>query len=73
MPRFVSSKIAQIRKIYHSTEPMESIKIHLEANKLQVSLALTQQQIDIHRQMFADNPYLEVTYESFVANRDYEA
>ncbi len=68
-----SHQAAKKRKLYHITRPLDCIsKVHLTPRKVKSSLVYLTQQVQMYRQVFANNPYLEVTYESFVANRDYE-
>ena len=73
LKRIISGRIAQKRNVFHSTEPLEPIKVHLKPGKLKARLALSMRQIETYRQVFADNPYLEVTYESFATRRNDEA
>jgi LPS sulfotransferase NodH len=69
----VSRQIAKTSKIYHSTHPIaQQYKINLSPPKVKACLSHQTQQIQKYRQAFADNPYLEVTYESFVTHRDAE-
>lgn len=69
----VSHQAAKKRKLYHLTRPLEQVsKIHLPPRKVKTSLVYLTQQVQKYRRIFADNPYLEVTYESFVAHQDYE-
>lgn len=72
LKKIVSNQTAKVRKIYHSTEPVEAIKIRINTKKLKRTLTYVTHQIEIYRVVFKDNPYLELTYESFVANRDRE-
>jgi len=70
---FSSLLAAQARKVYHSTKPVEPIKVRLQPEELIAVLTRRMRLIETYRGVFADNPYLEVTYESFVAHRDDEA
>jgi LPS sulfotransferase NodH len=68
----VSREVAKLRDIYHSTKKVEPIKISLKTFRLKARLKNISRQVDVYRSMFKDIPYLEITYENFVANRDEE-
>jgi LPS sulfotransferase NodH len=69
----ISHQIAKASKIHHSTRPIaQQVKVSLPPQKVKASLMYRTQQIDQYRQMFSDNPYLEVTYEAFVSDPDEE-
>lgn len=69
----VSHQAAKKRKLYHLTQPLTHIsKVHLTPRKVKSSLVYLTQQVQKYRRIFADNPYLEVAYESFVAHQNYE-
>jgi hypothetical protein len=72
LKKIVSGETAKTRKLYHSTKPVEAIKVRINTRKLKRTLAYVLHQVETYRSVFKDNPYLELTYESFVANRDQE-
>jgi len=72
LKKIVSGETAKTRKLYHSTKPVEAIKVRINTRKLKRTLAYVSHQIETYRTAFKDNPYLELTYESFVANREQE-
>lgn len=70
---FVSHSVARARGVYHSTKALEPIKVRLDPAKVLAALTRTTQLVETYRGIFAGNPYLEVTYESFAAHRDDES
>jgi LPS sulfotransferase NodH len=68
----LSLETAQRRQVYHSTQKVEPVRIHLHPGKLLRNLTRRTRAIEKYRAMFGDKPYLEVFYESFVADRDSE-
>ncbi len=68
----LSSETAKRRGVYHSTQKIAPIKVHLRPKKLKRNLARRARRIAKYQARFTDKPYLEVSYESFVANRNAE-
>jgi LPS sulfotransferase NodH len=68
----LSLATAKKRKLHHSTQKVELVKVHLQPRKLKRNLARRTRLIEKYRTMFIGKPYLEIFYESFVANRDAE-
>lgn len=58
--------------MYHSTEKIEPIEVHLQPEKLKRTLALITRQVEKYRHALPGKPYLEVAYESFTTHRDDE-
>ena len=67
----VSQATAQKRRTYHTASSVKKVTVRLSPHDLQ-KLALTRLHEIEHRSMFSDGQYHEVTYESFVADRDGE-
>jgi hypothetical protein len=72
LKRYLSSRTSKMRRLPHSTKPVKAVQVHIDIRKLKQDLQLRSQQIARYRAAFADNPYLEVLYESFVTDRDAE-
>jgi LPS sulfotransferase NodH len=70
LKRFLSHQTSRARGLAHATQPVKPIKIHVQIRKLGKDLTRRAWLIEKYRTMFADKPYLEISYESFVANRD---
>jgi len=68
----LSLATAHKRELYHATQKVAPVKVHLQPAKLLRDLGRRTRQLEKYRAMFADQPYLEVSYESFVADRDAE-
>jgi LPS sulfotransferase NodH len=66
----VSREIAQARGIYHSTKALEVIKVFLGLRELKIKLKKANQLVEKYRGIFANNNYLELTYESLLAEQD---
>ena len=75
LKRFVSHQIAHTRNLMHSTQPVEPIKVRIDPEILKKHLRKRQRSLDTHRKLFTetlDVPFLEVSYESLVADHDTE-
>ena len=68
----LSLETAKKRSLFQSTRKVEPIKVHLHPGKLKRNLAKRTRRIEKYRAMFVDKPYLDISYESFVAGRDAE-
>jgi LPS sulfotransferase NodH len=68
----ISRETAQKRGLYHATEKVEPIKIHLQPKKLKRELALISRQVEKYRYALRGKPYIEVFYELFTTHRDNE-
>lgn len=68
----VSRRVAYARGIYHSTKTLDVIKVRLQPTQLKTEMARMRGLIEKYRGVFADNPYLEITYEAFVNRQDGE-
>ena len=76
LKRLVSHKIANTRNMCHSTQSVEPIKVHIDPGVLIDDFRKGQKRFAKYRKLFNDDlnvPYLEVTYESLVADFDSEA
>jgi len=69
----VSDFTAQKRGVYHSSSSVERVTVRLSPRKLKRRLTWLTKEIEKYRTMLKDRRYCEVSYESFVANRDAEA
>jgi LPS sulfotransferase NodH len=75
LKRLVSHKIAHTRNRLHSTQPVEPIKVRIDPKILKKDFRKRQRSFDKHRKLFIetlDVPFLEVSYESLVADHDTE-
>jgi len=68
----VSSETAKRRGIHQSTQSVAPVKVHLHPDKVTRHLKRRIRVVEKYRQYFVEQPYLEVEYESFVANQDVE-
>jgi hypothetical protein len=60
------------RKVYVSTKPLEPTAVILNLSTLRLDLDRLASSVDQYRTLFAGGEYIEVEYESFVAQRDFE-
>ena len=56
----------------HSTQPVAAVKLHVDVRALKKDISRQLRLIDKYRAEFADSPYIEVLYESFVQDREQE-
>jgi LPS sulfotransferase NodH len=68
----LSLETAKKRKMFHSSEEVENIKVYLSPNKLKRKLKRRTKQIDKFQKAFRNDNYIEIFYESLLSNRDYE-
>lgn len=68
----VSRISAKTRKLYHITKPVNVDKIHVPIHSLLSSLDLIAEEVSDWKQFAVNNPYMELSYESFVADREKE-
>lgn len=68
----ISLETAQKRRQFHSTQKVKPVQVCLRPGKLKRNLARRERLIKQYRAMFTDQPYLEVSYEAFVADRKAE-
>lgn len=68
----VSDFTARKRGVYHSTSKVKRITIQLSPRKLKRRLTGLMKRIEKYRAMFKGRRYCEVSYESFVVNRETE-
>lgn len=68
----LSLETAQKRQQYHSTRKAKPVQVHLRPGKLMRNMARRERLIEQYRAMFRDQPYLEIFYEAFVADREAE-
>jgi hypothetical protein len=71
LKRLVSHKIANIRNLRHSTQPVEPIKVHIDPKTLIDDFQRRQKRFAKFTNRFKDTfevPFLEVAYESLVAD-----
>ena len=59
-------------RVFVSTRPLERTVVDLNLAKLQYDLHRLTSLVDRNRAVFNDGTYIEVEYESFVAQRDFE-
>jgi LPS sulfotransferase NodH len=71
LKRLVSHKIANIQNLCHSTQSVESIKVHIDPKTLIDDFRRRRKRFAKYTNRFKDIfevPFLEVSYESLVAN-----
>lgn len=68
----LSLETAQRRQQFHSTGEVKPVRVYLRPGKLKRNLARREQLVEQYQAMFTDQPYLEVFYEAFVADRETE-
>jgi len=68
----VSGETAQKRGLHHSTSAVKPVTVRLHPFKIKIQLMRLTNQIKKFRTILKDVPHLELTYESFVANRETE-
>jgi Sulfotransferase family len=66
----VSRISARSRKLYHSIEDIEVDKVYLPPRRLLKSLAQILDESERWKHLAAENPYLKISYESFLDDRD---
>jgi len=66
----LSLATAKKRGVYHATQEVEPVRVHLDPRKLLRDLTRRTRLIEMYRTRFAEKLYLEVSYESFVGDRD---
>jgi LPS sulfotransferase NodH len=69
----VSRGIAQARGVHHSDKELEKLQISLQPEATLREMNKMLADVDQHRTLFPNNPYMEVNYESFAENRDRES
>lgn len=69
----VSRKVAKERGVYHSTKTLAPLRIRVDCRKLIPLLREVESQIDSYGKAFAYRSYIEVSYESLVANQAEES
>lgn len=74
LKKLVSHKIAHTRNLLHSTQPVEPIKVRIDPKILKKHLRKRQRSFDKQKLFIEtlDVPFLEVSYESLVADHDTE-
>lgn len=68
----VSRATSAKRGVRHSTEKVKRVTVHLPPRQLKRHLGRLTRQIEKYRRLLAGSRHLEVTYESFVAQREAE-
>lgn len=68
----LSLETAKRRGLYHSSQEVEPVKVQLKPRKLMRNLKRRTRLIEKYRGIFRDKPYLEISYESFVADQNAE-
>jgi LPS sulfotransferase NodH len=66
----VSRISARKRKLYHSIEGVEVEKVYLSPRKLLNNLEQVLDETEQWRHLAADNPYIKISYESFLVDRE---
>jgi hypothetical protein len=75
LKRLVSHQIANTRNLLHSTQAVETIKVRVDPKILVEDFQRRQKRFVRYRERFTKDlkvPYLEVAYESLLANHDQE-
>jgi LPS sulfotransferase NodH len=72
LKRHVSNKIAIARDQHHSRKPLKPIKVYIDPEILLDDFRRRQKRFDKYRKLFRDFPFLEVSYESMVADKGTE-
>lgn len=65
----VSLAAASIRGVYLSSEPLEPVKVTLNPRRIVDRLDRMLAVVEANRRLFASHEYLEVGYETFIANK----
>jgi hypothetical protein len=69
----VSREIARKRGVYFSTKPLQPMKVTLDENRVVKEIQRAARAVEEYRNRVAAFPVLEVFYEEFVANQEYES
>jgi LPS sulfotransferase NodH len=69
----VSHFTSKKRGVYHSASKVGPITIHLAPSLLKRRLAIREERVEKYRAMLKNKRHIEVSYESFVANREAES
>jgi LPS sulfotransferase NodH len=69
----VSREIARKRGVYFSTKPLQPMKVTLDENRVVKEIQRAARAVEEYRNRVAAFPVLEVFYEEFVANHEYES
>ena len=72
LKRHVSNKIAVTRDVHHSKEALKPIKVFIDPKILLEDFRRRQNRFERYRKLFRDFPFLEVSYESMVADQNTE-
>jgi hypothetical protein len=68
----VSNKIAITRDQHHSREQLKPIKVYIDPKILLEDFRRRRKRFDKYRKLFEDFPFLEVSYESMLADQNTE-
>ncbi len=69
----VSHFTAKKRGLAHATSKVAKVTLHLPPRELMASLARREREVERYRALFREQPYCEISYESFLARKDEEA
>lgn len=69
----VSHFTSKKRGVYHSASKVGPTTIHLSPSLLKRRLAIREERVEKYRAMLKNKRHIEVSYESFVANREVES
>ena len=72
LKRHVSNKIAITRDQHHSHKPLKPIKVYIDPKILLQDFRRRQNRFERYRELFRGFPFLEVSYESMVADQNTE-
>ena len=65
----ISVASTKVRRVHHSTDKVQAIKVRLPPRQLLRRLERVMGRVERYRTLLKDRPHIEVSYESFVANR----
>ncbi|TCK19462.1 sulfotransferase family protein [Thiogranum longum] len=69
----LSACIAQARGIHHSSKTLEKTKVIIHPEMAMREMKKISDNINSYCSLFRNNPYIEISYESFVSDRDAQA
>jgi hypothetical protein len=72
LKRYLSGETKRVRGFAHSTSPVRPVSVHVRLDKLKKDLGRKPGQVRMYRELFMDQPYLEVSYESLIGDREVE-
>lgn len=73
LKRYLSGETKKVRGFSHTTSTLTSVKVHVRIDKLKKDLTRKPLHVNKHRRLFEEQPYLGVSYESFIGDREAES